>query len=301
VLAVGCGTSGPPTGASAGTAAENPAASPSAPSVTTTTVSQPVEQAAPASSPIATASPLPGRTTPSAATATPGKPPRAPAVDAGPADGGAPDASSSEEGAPDAGAVSPAQQLAQQVDAIFAGKKTYSAHFEQQHTLRINNKVEDSSGTVLMERPGKISFRYDPPNMNRIVSDGVTMKVYIAADKTMYEKPMGSTQYPGVLAFMMGEGIARSFSFTIKSVASYPAGTVLEGKPLVPDPSYETVVFFVESALLAKGDPGAMERVLIQDAQGNKNRFTFTGATQPTAVAPAEFTFTPPPGTTIQR
>ena len=43
-----------------------------------------------------------------------------------------------------------------------------------------------------------------------------------------------------------------------------------------------------------------MERVLLLDAQGNKNRFTFTNVTQPASIAPAEFTFTPPPGTTVQ-
>jgi len=44
-----------------------------------------------------------------------------------------------------------------------------------------------------------------------------------------------------------------------------------------------------------------MRRVLIVDAQGNKNRFDFEGAAQPAAVDPAEFTFTPPPGTNTTR
>ncbi len=314
LLAVGCGSSGSSTGTSG-----TPAAASTAGAAGTAGADQHrrrvgqrdrrlrflrVERRPPPSAVPARASLLAaGRTSAGAhrrpveaSAAAPAKPPPAPAADAGALDAGA-----AVTGVSDAGPPSPGQQVAQQVDAIFAGRKTFSAHFEQQHTQKFNEKVEDSSGTVLMERPGKISFRYDPPNQNRIVCDGVTMKVYMAADKTMYEKPMGSTPYPGVLSFMMGGGIAGSFTFTLKNVATYPAGTVLEGKPLTPEPSYETVIFFIQKALLAKGDPGAMERVLLLDAQGNKNRFTFSRVTQPATIAPAEFTFTPPPGTTLQR
>ncbi len=42
-----------------------------------------------------------------------------------------------------------------------------------------------------------------------------------------------------------------------------------------------------------------MKRVLVVDAQGNRNRFDFTEVAQPDKIDPAEFTFTPPPGTNI--
>jgi outer membrane lipoprotein-sorting protein len=213
-------------------------------------------------------------------------------------DAGAPDAGALAAADAGAAATSPGQQVAQQVDAIFASKKTFFAHFKQQYTPFVSGTVKDSSGVVYVERPSKISFRYDPPSKNRIVSDGSTIKVYIADDNQMIQTPVDKTQYPGALAFMMGNGIAPSFSFTVNTRAPY-AGTVLEGKPLVPNPSYETVMFFVDGALLAKGDAGAMARVLILDAQKNKNRFDFTGATQPASIPPDEFVFTPPPGTTI--
>jgi outer membrane lipoprotein carrier protein len=199
----------------------------------------------------------------------------------------------------DAGAVavSSGQQVAQQVDAVFARKNTYSARFEQQFTPKVTGTPKDSTGTLFVERPRKLSFRYDPPSKNRIVSDGMTLRVYDAGNDQMIETPMQQTEYPGALSFLMGKGIASAFDLTIKP-AQY-AGTVLEGKPIVPDPSFETVLFFVNTALLAKGDPGAMERLLIVDAQGNKNRFTFSNAAQPAVIAPAEFTFTPPPGTNV--
>ncbi len=205
----------------------------------------------------------------------------------------------------DAGAApiagGPAVDLARQVDAIFLGKKTYSAKFKQEYTLKVSGQTKNSSGIAFIERPNKISFRYDPPNKNRIVSDGTTLKVYVAEDNQMFESPVQKTEYPGAFAFLMGKGIASSFNFTINDKAVYPAGTALLGKPVTPTPAYETVQFFINKALLDKSDPGAMEKVLIVDAQGNKNRFTFEGATQPATIDASEFTFTPPAGTNISR
>jgi outer membrane lipoprotein carrier protein len=238
----------------------------------------------------------------------------APPVDAGPPrDAGAkpprpvlsarPDAGAADAGAvaaSDAGAapVSPALAIARQVDAIFAAKKTFTARFTQQYTLQGQGIVKDSTGVIFIERPSKISFRYDPPNQQRIVSDGTTLKMYMPADSQMYVIPAKNTEYPGALAFMMGNGIATSFDFAINEKAKY-GGVVLDGKPLTPTVGYELVMFYINKDLLAKADPGAIERVLVRDAQGNKNRFDFKGSSQPATIDPAEFTFTPPPGTTL--
>jgi Outer membrane lipoprotein carrier protein LolA len=75
---------------------------------------------------------------------------------------------------------SPADLVAAQVDQIFLGQKTFSAKFKQEHTQKIAGVTKKSTGSFFFERPNKMSFRYDPPSQNRIVSDGQTMKVYIA-------------------------------------------------------------------------------------------------------------------------
>ena len=74
---------------------------------------------------------------------------------------------------------------------------------------------------------------------------------------------------------------------------------MLLGKPRSPTPHYDYVMFYIDKALLEKGDPNVVRRVLIVDAQGNKNRFDFEGATQPASIDPGEFIFNPPEGTTI--
>ena len=73
------------------------------------------------------------------------------------------------------------------------------------------------------------------------------------------------------------------------------------GKPRAPTPHYEYVMFYIDKALLAKKDPGVVRRVLIVDAQGNRNRFDFEGASQPAAIDPQEFQFAPPQGTDVKQ
>jgi outer membrane lipoprotein carrier protein len=96
-------------------------------------------------------------------------------------------------------------------------------------------------------------------------------------------------------------GISRSFDFALNPRAKWEGGVVLDGKPLAANPSYELAMFYIDQGLLAKSDPNALKRVLVIDAQGNKNRFDFEGVTQPDKIDPAEFTFTPPPGTDLKR
>lgn len=194
-----------------------------------------------------------------------------------------------------------ADEIASQIDTIFLGKKTFKARFKQEHTQKATGIVKKSAGTVYVEKPNKLSFRYDAPNNNRIVSDGTTLKVYIAEDSQMFLQPVQKTEYPGALSFLMGNGLRPSFVFSIHEKAKFEGGPVLNGKPRAPTPYYEYVLFYVDKALLEKKDPGVMRRVLIVDAQGNKNRFDFEDVSQPASIDPNEFIFNPPAGTAIQQ
>ncbi|XXY53072.1 outer membrane lipoprotein carrier protein LolA [Sorangium sp. So ce269] len=194
-----------------------------------------------------------------------------------------------------------AEAIAAEVDTIFVGKKTYFARFKQEHTQKISGAVKKQSGTISVEKPDKISFRYDPPSQNRIVSDGVSLKVYVAEDRQMFVTPVQNSEYPGALSFLMGHGLRPSFTFTFNEKAKFEGGPVLVGKPRAPTPHYDLVMFYIDKALLAKKDPGVVRRVLIVDAQGNRNRFDFENASQPASIEPAEFQFTAPPGTDVKQ
>ncbi len=68
---------------------------------------------------------------------------------------------------------------------------------------------------------------------------------------------------------------------------------MLEGTPKEATPAYQKVLLYVDSAT------SQVRRVLVIDAQGNRNRFDFNNPLVNTPTPPGEFTFTPPNGTQI--
>ena len=192
-----------------------------------------------------------------------------------------------------------ADAVAQQVDDIYAPLKRFRAKFKQQYKAKVAGITKESTGVVVVVRPSKLSFRYDPPNGNRVVSDGSLIRVYEQENQQMFEQPLATTEYPGALAFIMGKGLRPSFTFTFNDKAKWEGGPVIVGKPRQPNPAYDSVLFYIDKALLEQKEPAAVRRVLVTDAQGNRNRFDFVEMSEPDSVPDEEFEFEPPPGTNI--
>jgi len=252
----------------------------------------------------ATVAPTPAASPPKAAAATGGPPKeRATAlpVEPAPSSVASSAASSAPAAAPELPPAAPnsADAVAEKVDAIYGPIQRFSARFEQKYTAKIAGTTKNSEGSCLIKRPGKVSFSYQKPNKNRVVSDGVTLKIYEAENQQMFTRSVASTEYPGALAFILGKGLRHSFEFSFNESAKWEGGPVLVGTPRVPNPGYEKVLFYIDEELLRKGDPACVRRVLVMDAQGNRNRFDFIQVSQPADIADLEFVFTPPEGTTV--
>ena len=201
--------------------------------------------------------------------------------------------------APAAAAPNSADAMAERVDVIYLPIVTFRARFEQKYTAKIAGTTKNSDGVCYIRRPGKVSFSYHSPNKNRVVSDGVTLKIYEAENQQMFTRSVVSTEYPGALAFILGKGLRHSFNFVFNDSAKWEGGPVLVGTPRVANPGYEKVLFYLDEELMKKGDPACVRRVLVIDAQGNRNRFDFIHVEQPQTIPDGEFEFTPPEGTNI--
>ena len=187
-----------------------------------------------------------------------------------------------------------ADDLAKRVQTFYDSTKTFKADFKQEYTIKVQNVKKASSGKVTFEKPGKMSWSYDAPNGNRVVSDGKTIKVYEKENEQMFETPVKNSQYPAALAFLMGTGnLTKDFSFRLLDAAQmkFEGGYVLEGTPKEATPAYQKIILYVDQAT------NQVRRVLILDAQGNKNRFEFNNAVANQTVDKKEFEFTPPAGT----
>lgn len=187
--------------------------------------------------------------------------------------------------------------LVDKVQGFYDKAKTFKARFTQRYFIAAYNKSKDSEGTVAFEKPGKMSWRYTT-NGNRVVSDGKVLKIYEAENKQMYEQDVNKSQYPAALSFLMGTGnlkAAFSFQKLDPTQANFPGGHVLVGTPLEQTPAYQQMVLYVDAKTFQ------VRRVLLVDAQKNKNRFDFSAPVVNEKIPAAEFQFTPPPNTRVIR
>lgn len=186
-----------------------------------------------------------------------------------------------------------ANEVAENVQKFYDKTKSFKAGFKQRYQVKAYNKTKDSKGTVIFEKPGKMSWRYTN-NGNRVVSDGKIIKVYEADNKQMYESSMEKSQYPAALAFLVGGGNLKK-SFKLRKLNAqqmkFEGGYVLEGVPKDATPAYNKILLYVDA------NTYQVRRVLLLDAQGNRNRFDFVGPAINEKVPPGEFTFKPPAGT----
>jgi outer membrane lipoprotein carrier protein len=190
-----------------------------------------------------------------------------------------------------------ADEIATRVQAFYDKTTTFKAGFKQRYHVLAYDKTKDSAGSVIFEKPGKMSWRYTN-NGNRVVSDGSLIKIYEKENKQMYEQQLSKTQYPAALSFLTGQGkLKQNFKFTKQDSKQmkFESGYVLAGDPLQPTAAYEKVFFYVDAQTYQ------VRRVLILDAQGNRNRFDFVTSEVNTKAPPGEFAFTPPPGTQVIR
>lgn len=190
-----------------------------------------------------------------------------------------------------------AQDIAQRVQAFYDNTKTFRAAFKQTYVIRATGIEKKSFGDVLFAKPGKMSWRYKN-NGNRVIADGRLIRVYEEENKQMFESDMGKSAYPAALSFLVGEGKLQQ-SFTLKKLDArqmkFEGGFVVEAKPKEATPAYKAMILYVDAAT------AQVRRVLLVNAQGNRNRFDFSSPAVNTKVEPSEFTFAPPSGTQIIR
>lgn len=191
-----------------------------------------------------------------------------------------------------------ATALADKVQAFYDKTTSFSSDFVQEYLVKSHNLKKTSKGSVLFAKPGKMAWDYAEPAGNKVVSDGATLKVYEAANKQLFEQSVQKSQYPAALSFLTGTGkLKDSFAFEVVAgdKMGFKGGSVLVGSPKDPTPAFTKVFFYVDDAT------SQVRRVLILDAQGNRNRFDFVAPRINEPVDAKRFAFVPPPGTTIVR
>lgn len=146
---------------------------------------------------------------------------------------------------------------------------------------------EVAKGTVLVQRPGRIRWTYDPPDGRVIVLDGAAIRSYSPEDKQLQIAPLKDGMVsPTALSFLMGAGrLADEFKGRIVPPEN-AAGSSGLGLQLVPregDPAFESLVLWV--------DPSSHElrESVLVDLLGNRTRIELSDAVYNAGLEPDAF------------
>jgi outer membrane lipoprotein carrier protein len=195
-----------------------------------------------------------------------------------------------------------ARAVAALVQSFYDQTTTMDAAFEQTQYTKVYDRTETARGRVVFKKPGKMRWDYAAPNGQVFVSDGRRLLVYQPPDEgesegQLIDRAMSEDQLPLAFSFLTGTGrLDRDFRLRLVDAArqGFEGGYVLELRPRRPTPHYDRVLFFVRIVGEGERRAGVIQRVLILDSAGNRNRFDFSDQRFNRDVPEDRFSFTPP-------
>ena len=183
-----------------------------------------------------------------------------------------------------------AQSAEQQLSDALAGMDNLTADFKQ--TVFDDNKqvVQQSSGSLAIQRPGKFAWIYTTPYEQQIIADGEELWIYDVELDQVTVKPMETGLASAPIMILMRENdITREFE--ISEVGQRKFLYWVELKPKSQDIDYTNVYIGLE-----EGEVKAME---LRDKFGQSTQIVFENLRLNVVHNPATFKFVPPEGVDV--
>lgn len=168
--------------------------------------------------------------------------------------------------------------------------KTLQAEFTQTVLNDALETVRESSGTFLLQRPGRFRWNYEAPFEQVIVGDGSNLWTYDPELEQATVKPMAETLASSPASLLTGTRPIEE-EFIVRELG--PAGELywIELVPRVRDTDFERV-----RVALSNGRLDTME---LQDNLGQTTRIRFRDVKINPSIAADAFRFTPPEGADV--
>jgi len=178
----------------------------------------------------------------------------------------------------------------QDLQRFFNKVQRYSARFDQVTLDEAMNPIQESSGNLWIQRPGKFRWNYTVPYEQHIVGDGKQVWVYDvelkqAAVRRM-EGALGAT--PAIL--LSGKGALEGV-FVIKDLGHQGELDWVQLTPKKNDGGFENIRIGFE-----KGKIRTLEMI---DGFGQTTRVTLRDAKENTQISADKFNFKPPAGVDV--
>jgi outer membrane lipoprotein carrier protein len=199
------------------------------------------------------------------------------------------------------GKVDQGRALALLVQRSYARAKDFSARFAQTYTYAALGRTKESTGRVMVKKPGLLRWEYETPDQKLLIVDGAALWQWVPDDnQVMVNRHFQSGELSAAFTFLWGKGdLTREFAPREiplpEALAKVEGGRTraLELLPRRPSAQIQRVVFAVDAK-------GTVRASLVTDAQGNDNRLVFSEAKTDSSLPDALFHFEVPKGANVQ-
>lgn len=173
---------------------------------------------------------------------------------------------------------------------FFREVNSFSARFSQVVLDESLKPIQESSGTLWIERPNKFRWDYEKPYKQQIVADGKRLWVYDAGlqQATVRDLTGGLNDTPAVL--LAGKGRLDD-NFTIQPLEAQGDLMWVQLKPRRKDSGYDDIrIGFAQ---------GKLRVIEMVDGFGHTTRVTLESPRENARIESARFSFTPPEGVDV--
>jgi outer membrane lipoprotein carrier protein len=186
--------------------------------------------------------------------------------------------------------------LLHRVDDHYNHLHTLRAHYTEHYQGMGLDRTE--SGTLTLKKPGLMRWSYDAPAGKVFVLDGHYAWFYTPGDLQVSRTPakqLDDLRSP--LRFLLGHTQLAKELDQITTTPDGPPGASGQAFRITGIP--RGMAERVRALTLIVTPTGVIQKMNIQETDGAVTDFTFTDIEENVVVPPADFIFTPPPGTTI--
>ncbi len=183
-----------------------------------------------------------------------------------------------------------AQSAESRLNAALKNLDNLTADFKQTVLDKDKQVVQQSSGRVAIQRPGKFSWIYTTPYEQQIIADGSELWVYDVDLDQVTVRPMksGLAAAP-IMILMKQEEIGSEFVVSEVGQRKFLYWVGLE--PRSKDMDYSQVYIGLED--------GAVKAMELRDNFGQSTQIVFENLRLDVVHNPDIFKFTPPPGVDV--
>ena len=183
-----------------------------------------------------------------------------------------------------------ADDAAQRLNVALKQMDNLTTEFKQTLLDEDKNVVQQSSGTLDLQRPGKFAWHYTEPFEQRIIADGSELWIYDVELDQVTVKPMDEGLANAPIMILMKQADI-SEQFEISEVGQRKFLYWVELQPHAGDLEYTHIYIGI--------DDDSVRAMELQDQFGQSTQIVFENMRVGVVHDPATFRFVPPPGVDV--